>query len=117
MKKSELRKIIRESIKEMMGEKQPLNEISNCSWNGNLNQSECQCIGVDGEEGGCPTITVSGDCRSGNGKFNGYRSCGSYCNSGCFASVVPLTPYNPNNPTGNIDKTPRKPAYTPPKRR
>tara|TARA_R110001592_G_scaffold215475_1_gene468825 strand:- start:740 stop:1225 length:486 start_codon:yes stop_codon:yes gene_type:complete len=105
MKRSQLRNIIRKSIKEMMGEKQPLNEIANCNWNGNEpGSSECQCIGVDGEGGGCPTITVSGDCRSGNGKFNGFRSCRRYCQSGCFANVVPLTPYNPNKPTGIIGK-------------
>jgi hypothetical protein len=92
MKKSQLRNIIRESIKELMNEKQLLNEMYSCyiTVQGGANHnaggySECSC----GEESGaCPTISVAGDCSSADGKFGGFKSCSKYCKGGCLANVM-----------------------------
>ena len=75
MKKSQLKNIIRESIKELM-EKELLTENINCQCSG----GSCQC--ACNPDNGCGTITVS--------------SCTAECVPHCKGSCGSI---DPNNPT------------------
>ena len=95
MKKSELRKIIRESIKEL------LTESFLCTTSGNY--ATCEC---GDEPGACPPVTIWGHCGAGGtgtGAWNGFDSCSKYCKGGCNAKpidpdkpIIPKTPYTPD---------------------
>ena len=81
----EAKNIIKRLLREIK-KKQPLNERWNCHPNA-FGGSNCGC-----GSGGCPTISVAGDCSTrpvGNARYNGFDSCSSYCQNGCSAGTNP----------------------------
>ncbi len=102
IKKSKLRKIIRESIKEMMGEKQPLNEIQNC--NPGTEGTSCSssnhiwCQFADGAShsiysGGCFCVTPAQCNQFGSNEVcdNVVNPNSPACNPGRGKEVKPST--------------------------
>ena len=94
MKKSQLRKIIRESIKELMNGKQLLTELYNCHCSPMGPNATCTVTCADPNDdsrsAGCPDHTFV-DTGTGCGSFN----AGEYCRSGCLGNIL--------DPTAGVD--------------